>query len=107
MNNRWYDNHEDTLCTLDILKKLDRESKKKLSRDIIEIANQIKTMHREAEEPPLSIGLERVLGLYQTSNSRRWYDKQKDLDVALRTISTLPEEDFLNIMEGLCVSLND
>lgn len=107
MNNRWYDNHEDTLCTLDILKKLDRDSKKKLSRDIIEIANQIKTMHREAEEPPLSIGLERVLGLYQTSNSRRWYDKQKDLDVALRTISTLPEEDFLNIMEGLCVSLND
>lgn len=107
MNNRWYDNHEVTLCTLDILKKLDRESKKRLSNDIIEIANQIKSMHREAEEPPLSIGLERVLGLYQTSNSRRWYDKQKDLDVALRTISTLPEDDFLNIMEGLCVSLKD
>lgn len=107
MNNRWYDHHEDTLNTLEILRKLDRESRSRLSNDIIEISNQIKSMHREAEEPPLSIGLERVLGLYQSSNARRWYDKQRDLDNALRTISTLPKEDFLNIMEGLSISLND
>jgi len=107
MNKRWYDNHKETLETLEILKKLDRESKKRLSRDVIEIANQIKSMHKEEDEPPLSIGLERVLGLYQSSNSRRWYDRQLDLDTAIRTISTLPQEDFLNIMEGLCVSLRD
>lgn len=107
MNKRWYDGHKETLDTLEILKKLDRESRARLSDDIIDIANQIKTIHREQDEPPLSIGLERVLGLYQTSNSRRWYDKQRDLDNAIRTISTLPKEDFLNIMEGLCVSLND
>lgn len=107
MNNRWYDNHPETLDTLEILKKLDRDSKRRLSEDIIDIANQIKSMHREEEEPPLSIGIERVLGLYQSSNSRRWYDKQKDLSNAIRTISTLPEDDFLNIMEGLCVSLKD
>lgn len=107
MKNRWYDNHDETLCALEIIKKLDRESKKRLSNDIVEIANQIKSMHREEEEPPLSIGLERVLGLYQSSNSRRWYDKQKYVSDALQTISTLPEEDFLNIMEGLCVSLTD
>lgn len=107
MNNRWYDNHRETLDTLEILKKLDRESRKRLSRDVIDIANQIKSIHREEDEPPLSIGLERVLGLYQSSNSRRWYDRQGDLNVAMKTISTLPEEDFLNIMEGLCVSLKD
>lgn len=107
MNNRWYDNHQETLDTFEILKKLDRDSKRKLSEDIIDIANQIKSMHREEEEPPLSIGIERVLGLYQSSNSRRWYDKQKHLNNAIKTISTLPEEDFLNIMEGLCVSLKD
>lgn len=107
MNQRWYDDHKETLTTLDILKKLDRESKKRLSNDIIEIANQIKSMHREEDEPPLSIGLERVLGLYQSSNSRRWYDRQGDLSIALRTISTLPKDDFLNIMEGLSISLND
>lgn len=107
MKNRWYDEHTETLDTLDILKKLDTESRAKLSNDIIDIANQIKSIHREEDEPVLSIGLDRVLGLYQSSNSRRWYDKQNDLDTAIKTISTLPREDFLNIMEGLCVSLND
>ena len=107
MKKRWYDNHRETLETLDILKKLDRESKKRLSYDVIEIANQIKSMHKEEQEPPLSIGLERVLGLYQSSNSRRWYDKQKDINNVMKVISTLPQDDFLNIMEGLCVSLRD
>lgn len=107
MNKRWYDNHRETLETLEILKKLDRESRARLSNDVIDIANQIKSIHREEDEPPLSIGVERVLGLYQSSNSRRWYDRQRDLSNAMKTISTLPEEDFLNIMEGLCVSLKD
>lgn len=107
MNQRWYDNHQETIDTLEILKKLDRPSRAQLSNDIVEIANQIKAMHREEDEPPLSIGIERVLGLYQSSNSRRWYDKNRDISRAIRTISTLPKEDFLNIMEGLCVSLND
>lgn len=107
MNNRWYDNHQDTLDTLEILRKLNNESKEKLSNDIIDIANQIKIMHREEDEPPLSIGVDRVLGLYQTGNARRWYDKQEHLSTAMQTISTLPEEDFLNIMEGLYVSLSE
>ena len=107
MNNRWYDSHSETLNTFNILKKLDEKSKESLSSDIISIANQIKAIHREEDEPTLSIGLDRVLGLYQSSNSRRWYDKQNDLDTAIKTISTLPREDFLNIMEGLFVSLND
>lgn len=107
MNQRWYDNHQETLDTLNILKKLDRESRGRLVDDIVDIANQIKSIHREEDEPPLSIGIERVLGLYQSTNSRRWYDKNKDLNRAMRTISTLPQEDFLNIMEGLCISLQD
>ena len=107
MNRRWYDNHQETLDTLDLLKNLDRISRERLSNDVVDIANQIKSIHREEDEPVLSIGLERVLGLYQSSNSRRWYDKQRDLNTAIKTISTLPEDDFLNIMEGLCVSFND
>lgn len=105
MNNRWYDRHKSALETLEILKTLDNKAKSKLSNDIIEIANQIKDMRNEEEEPPLSIGIDRVLGLYQTSNSRRWYDKNMDLCNAMRVLSALPEEDFLNIMEGLSVSL--
>jgi hypothetical protein len=107
MNKRWYDNHQDTLETFNLLRDLDRHSRRKLSNDIIDIANQIKTIHREEDEPTLSIGLERVFGLYKSSSSRRWYDRQEDLNGAIKTISTLPQEDFLNIMEGLCVSLKD
>lgn len=107
MNKRWYDTHQETLDTLKILQKLDNESKARLSDDIVDIANQIKAMHREEDEPALSIGLERVLGLYQSSNARRWYDRQKDLSNAMKIISTLPKEDFLNIMEGLSVSLSE
>lgn len=106
MNRRWYDNHPETLDTLEIFKRLDRESKAKLANDIVDIANQIKAIHREEEEPLLSIGIDRVLGLYQSSNGRRWYDKNRDLNRAIKTISTLPQEDFLNIMEGLSVSIN-
>ncbi len=107
MNNRWYDDHQETVDAFQILKNLDRESRKRLSNDIVEIANQIKSAHREEEEPPLSIGLDRVLGLYQSSNSRRWYDKNRDLNAAMKTISTLPKDDFLNIMEGLSVSIKE
>lgn len=107
MKKRWYDNHSETLETLSLLKSLDEISREKLSNDIIDIANQIKSIHREEPEPVLSIGLERVLGLYQSFNARRWYDKEEDLKCAIQTISTLPKDDFLNIMEGLCVSLKE
>ena len=88
--------------------KLDTEQKRRLSADLIEIVKQIKDLHKEDEEPQLSIGIERVMGLFQQSvNERRWYDKNEDLKYALKTMSTLPNEDFFNIMEGLAVSLND
>lgn len=107
MNKRWYDNHDETLKTFAILKKLDKESGKRLANDIIDVANQIKAIHRDEDEPTLTIGLERVLGIWQSVNARRWYDNQDDLNTAIKTISTLPEEDFLNIMEGICVSLKE
>ncbi len=107
MNKRWYDNHEGTLAALEILKNLDAISREKLLENVVEIANQIKAIHRDENEPPLSLGIERVLGLYQSSNSRRWYDKNDDLCRAIQTLSTLPKEDFLNIMEGLAIAIND
>lgn len=108
LKRRWYDSNNKTNEAFNILKKLDTESKRRLSKDLIEIVKQIKELHKEEEEPDLSLGIERVLGLYQQSvNERRWYDTNADLKYALKTMSTLPAEDFLNIMEGLSVSLND
>lgn len=108
LKRRWYDNHIEATRAFEILQRLDGESRRRLSADLTEIVKQIKELRREEEEPELSLGLERVLGLYQQSvNERRWYDTNKDLRYALKTMSTLPADDFLNIMEGLAVSLNN
>ena len=65
-------------------------------------------MHEEDddENQEVSIGIDRVLGLYKISNSRRWYDKVSILSYAMKTMSTLPKEDFYNIMEGISTSIS-
>ena len=104
-NKRWYDKHKETRMALGLLQSLHPTIQAKLSGDIINVASAIKTVHRENETAPLSIGLERVLGLYQTNRGRRWSDKNPELSTAIQTISTLHETDYLNIMEGICMSL--
>ena len=105
---RWYDKHGTATRAFEVLQKLDSNSKKRLSKDLIEIIRQIKELHKEEEnETTISLGIDRVLGLFQQSvNERRWYDTNEELKYALKTMSTLPTEDFLNIMEGLSVSLD-
>ena len=72
-----------------------------LSKDLTSFVRQIKELHEDDEEQDVSIGIERVLGLYKISNARRWYDKVSILSYALKTMSTLPKEDFYNINNEL------
>ncbi len=106
MNRRWYDSNEHTEKALSLLKNMDEERRRALSRELTNFVRQIKEMHEEDEEQDVSIGIDRVLGLYKISNSRRWYDKVSILSYALKTMSTLPKEDFYNIMEGISTSLS-
>ncbi len=108
MNRRWYDSNEYTEKALAILKDMDEERRRALSRDLTAVVRQIKEMREENEdeECDVSIGIDRVLGLYKISNSRRWYDKVSLLSYAMKTMSTLPKEDFYNIMEGISTSLS-
>ena len=106
MNRRWYDSNEYTKQALSLLKDMDEDKRRALSRDLTTVVRQIKEMHEEDEEQDVSIGIDRVLGLYKISNSRRWYDKVSVLSYALKTMSTLPQEDFYNIMEGISTSLS-
>lgn len=103
---RWYDSDENTLRALEILKNMDESQRRALSKDLTTVVKQIKELHEEDEETDISIGIDRVLGLYKLSNSRRWYDKISILSYAMKTMSTLPTEDFYNIMEGIAVSTN-
>ena len=108
MNRRWYDSNEYTEKALSILQDMDEERRRALSRDLTAVVRQIKEMREEEEDEDqeVSIGIDRVLGLYKISNSRRWYDKVSLLSYAMKTMSTLPKEDFYNIMEGISTSLS-
>ena len=103
---RWYDSNENTQRALDILHDMDETQRRALSRDLTAVVKQIKDLHAEEEndDQEVSLGIDRVLGLYKISNSRRWYDKVSLLSYAMKTMSTLPKEDFYNIMEGIAVS---
>ena len=103
---RWYDSNENTQRALEILKDMDENQRRALSKDLTTVVKQIKELHEEDEESDVSIGIDRVLGLYKLSNSRRWYDKVSILSYAMKTMSTLPKEDFYTIMEGIAVSAN-
>ena len=103
---RWYDSNENTQRALEILKDMDEAQRRALSRDLTTVVKQIKELHEEDEESDVSIGIDRVLGLYKLSNSRRWYDKVSILSYAMKTMSTLPKEDFYTIMEGIAVTAN-
>ena len=104
MNRRWYDSNEHTERALSLLKDMDEERRRALTN----VVKQIKEMHEEDddENQEVSIGIDRVLGLYKISNSRRWYDKVSILSYAMKTMSTLPKEDFYNIMEGISTSIS-
>ena len=108
MNRRWYDSNEHTERALSLLKDMDEERRRALSRDLTNVVKQIKEMHEEDddENQEVSIGIDRVLGLYKISNSRRWYDKVSILSYAMKTMSTLPKEDFYNIMESISTSIS-
>ena len=106
---RWYDSNEHTQRALEILHGMDENQRRALSRDLTKVVKQIKDLHNDEEneeEQDVSLGIERVLGLYKICNSRRWYDKVSLLSYAMKTMSTLPKEDFYNIMEGIAVSAN-
>lgn len=107
LKRRWYDKNIKTQSAIKLLQELDEKSQEIISNDIIDIVNSIKTVRKEEEIVPLSIGIKRVLGLYKSTNAKRWYDKSEHLDLAFKTLSTLPEDDFENIMEGICYSLKN
>ena len=96
MNRRWYDEHEETPKTLELLQKLDQRTINSLSKDLSTIVKQIKELRMEAkknveedEDEEISLGLQRVLGLYQSENGRRWYDKKPAVNFAMRSTCCL------------------
>jgi len=101
MNKRWYDTIEYSNEVFEKLRCLNRKDAVAIAKNLSQIACSIKAIKREQEEVPLSIGVNRVMGLYQQEKGRRWYDRNPELSVALKAISTLSADEYEGIMEAL------
>lgn len=106
-NKRWYDTKPYTNGVLGILKELSLQSHYDIAREVLKIIETIKTSSRENTEPPLSLGINRVMGLYAQGYKRRWYDKNLPVARIFKSASCLQDEDFQNIMQGMFTSLKD
>ena len=104
---RWYDVKPYTDEVLSILKKLSLQSHYDIAREVLKIIEAIKINSREINDPPLSIGVDRALGLFCQNYKRRWYDKNLPIARIFKSASCLQDEDFQNIMQGMFTSLKD
>ena len=101
MNKRWYDKIEENQEVLEKLQKLGRKDLIQVAKELAKIAVSIKAIKREQDDVPLSIGIERVKGLYLQGRNRRWYDKDEEMSQAMKSLSTLSEDEYTGIIEAL------
>lgn len=104
---RWYDIKPYAGDVLSILKELSLQSHYDIAREVLKIIEAIKINSRDLSEPPLSLGVDRVLGLFSQNYNRRWYDKNLPINRIFKSASSLQDEDFQNIMQGMFTSLKD
>ncbi len=105
MNKRWYDKLDKSADVMEKLQKMDKEALNRVAQNLNVIASSIKAIKRDQEEQALSIGIDRVKGLYQQNKNRRWYDKNAELSIAMRSISTLSDDEYSGIIEALDVAI--
>ncbi len=104
---RWYDTKPYTDEVLSILKQLSLQSHYDIAREVLRIIETIKINSREMTQPPLSLGVDRVMGLFSQNYNRRWYDKNLPITRIFKSASCLQDEDFQNIMQGIAESLRN
>ncbi len=101
-NRRWYDKNKYMGLILEALRNQPPELIDNLAENIMGFSNVIRQNINEMEaEEPISIGKERMLGYYKSFRRRRWYDKNWTILSIVNVLSTLPNDDFENVIEGL------
>ncbi len=105
---RWYDSKPYADGVLDILKQLSLQSHYDIAREVLKIIETIKINSRElTQSAPVSLGVDRVVGLFSQGYKRRWYDKNLPIARIFKSASCLQDEDFQNIMQGIYCSLSE
>lgn len=100
---RWYDEYPKIIKILDLLRDYPESDREILLQNVIEAANIIKKNRDEYEL--VSLGVDKVTGLYHCQNRNRWYDHSPSLTMAMNVLTVMSEEDFLNVVDSLFMIL--
>lgn len=88
-NRRWYDQIGNMAMAVHVSRKLPPEIQLLIARSLSEAIDE----HRQARrtDNDFSIGLNRALGMYKSSNRQRWYDPQPQLHRAFTQMTGVPD----------------
>ncbi len=100
---RWYDKYPKLNKILELLREYSEDELEIILKDVIDAANIIKKNRAESEF--ISIGADKVTGLYHAQNKNRWYDKSQTLNLAMNVLTVMVEEDFVNVTDTLFETL--
>lgn len=89
-NRRWYDNIQNMTLAVHISQDLPPEVQALIARSLNEAIDDQRRVRR-ADKYAVSVGHNRVLGLYQSSYSRRWYDPNPITRRAFTFMATIPD----------------
>lgn len=106
LNKRWYDKDDNVVRMLEIVKGLSDEEQEGLTFNVLQFVKLIREKNGRHTENPVSVGKNKILGLYKSSQKRRWYDNNLRISNILNALSTLPSEDCENIAKGILVTLS-
>lgn len=99
---RWYDSDPQVFEAISLIKQLPPIEQDALARSIINFINVLRKSKDSIEiEETISIGKNRVLGLYKASLGKRWHDKNTTLTSALKMMATLSNQDATKVAEGI------
>ncbi len=99
---RWYDFDSKMALAINKTKKLSNIDQEALAESIIAFINILRESKETVEpEEILSLGKDRVLGLFKSSDKKRWYDDKPLLKNAMSMLSTLPASDVRKVAEGI------
>ena len=106
---RWYDKDRKMAKVLEIIKSLNDREQQEFGISLFQLSSMVRKTKSEKSQDNdagISIGKDKVLGLYKSFNKRRWYDRDLSLMSAMNSLSTLPVEECKNITEGILNTIN-
>jgi hypothetical protein len=100
-NRRWYDHISNMTLAIHASSQLPTEIRGIIARNLSETINEHRYRLRGHNNPVVSLGQTRILGLFKAARKLRWYDPEPTLHRAFTLMSTIPEESLTDFATRL------